>query len=124
MTAAEYRGRAREPKPRPQKYGNRKVDVDGITFDSAREARRWGELQMLERAGEIRDLRRQVRLHLWGQRAPLVSDKGRRLSYVADFVYEDAEGRTVVEDAKGHPTPEYRLKKAILRAMGVEIVEV
>ena len=103
--------------PTRRKYGNDPRTVDGIRFDSAREARRWCELQALERAGEIRDLRRQVEYP--------VEVNGRRICYyVADFVYRTPKGVTV-EDAKGHPTPVYRLKKKLVEALyGFEIREV
>jgi hypothetical protein len=106
------------------KYRAKKIEVDGLTFDSQKEAARWFDLLSLQRAKLITDLQRQVRFDLHGQHMPLVSDKGRRLSYVADFVYRRRDGVQVIEDAKGFKTPEYKLKKAILRAMGHEIVEV
>lgn len=106
-----------------QKYSAERVEVDGITFDSKKEMRRWLDLRTLERAGAISNLQRQVRFFLTGQYAPLVSEKGRRLSYIADFVYLDGN-RQIIEDAKGFATPEYKLKKAIMRAMGHEIREV
>lgn len=84
---------------RPPKYGNRRVEVDGLWFDSAKEARRWSALRLLERAGEIRNLRRQVR---W----PLTSgpDAAVVAHYVADFDYEerhDGVWLAVTEDVKG-----------------------
>lgn len=126
MSAVEYqamrRGRARAPRP---KYGNRKTVVDGIAFDSKAEARRWQELRYMEVAGRIRDLRRQVPIPLEGRDGPIRSPKGRQLVYRADFVYVEAEtGATVVEDAKGYETKDYKLKRAILAAQGVEIREV
>lgn len=105
------------------KYRAKKIEVDGLTFDSKKEAARWFDLLNLQRAGVIVDLQRQVRFDLQGQHMPLASDKGRRLSYVADFVYR-RDGTQVIEDAKGFRTPEFKLKKAILRAMGHEIIEV
>lgn len=108
---------------RENKYSARKIEVDGLTFDSQKEAARWFDLLNLQRAGMITDLQRQVRFDLHGQHMSLVSDKGRRLCYVADFVYR-RDGRQVIEDAKGFRTPEYKLKKAIMRSMGHEIVEV
>lgn len=94
------------------KYGNKKVNVGGETFDSRLEARRFQILRLLERAGEIRDLRRQVPFEL----IPAYT-KGRRkvrpAVYVADFVYTDKHGRTHVEDTKGYKTAEYKLKKKI-----------
>lgn len=109
---------------RPSKYGNRKTVIDGVTFDSAREAKRWQELRLLERAGEITDLERQVSIPLWGRNGPLKFASGRMANYRADFTYRDRSGREVIEDAKGFETPEFRLKRAVLAAQGVEIVTV
>lgn len=108
------------------KFGAIPTTVDGIRFDSAREARRWGELRLLEKAGEIRALRRQVRIEMQGRDGPILTPTGKPAVYVADFVYEDRRlgWAEVIEDAKGHPTPEYKLKRAVLAAMGLEIVEV
>lgn len=101
---------------RPHKYGAKPTVVDGVRFPSQKEARRWGELKLLERAGEIRDLRRQVRFALDVNGIPVCH-------YIADFVYFENHAR-VVEDAKGFPTPEYRLKAKLMRAVhGVEIRE-
>jgi hypothetical protein len=107
------------------KFGAVSVVVDGIRFASLREARRWGELRLLERAGQIRALRRQVKIPLVGRDGPILTDTGRPRTYVADFVYEDRclGWAEVVEDAKGYPTPEYRLKRAILAAQGVTVAE-
>lgn len=105
------------------KYRAKKCVVDGIKFDSQKEAKRWFHLKNLERAKEITDLRRQVRFPLLGQHMPLMSDAGRPLSYVADFVYL-RDGKQVIEDTKGYLTKEYKLKKAIMRAMGLTVVEV
>lgn len=105
------------------KFGAIKTTIDGIKFDSMREARRWGELRLMERAGEIRNLRRQVRIPMEGRDGPILTPTGRHAVYVADFVYEDRRlnWAEVIEDAKGHPTPEFRLKRAILAAQGKEI---
>lgn len=92
------------------KYHARKTTVDGITFDSKKEAKRWCELKLMERSGVIRDLQRQVRFEL----VPAFDAGGRHYratTYVADFVYYDVEaGRTVYEDVKGYRTDVYRLK--------------
>ena len=94
------------------KYGNRKINMAGEVFDSRLEARRYQVLRLLERAGEIRGLRRQVRFEL----IPAYT-KGKRkvkaVTYVADFVYTDKLGRTHVEDAKGYKTDVYKLKKKL-----------
>ena len=108
------------------KFGAIKQTVDGIKFDSMSEARRWGELRLLEKAGEIRNLKRQVRIKLEGRDGPIrFHSSNRQAVYVADFVYEDRRlgWAEVIEDKKGFATPEYKLKRAILSAMGLEIVE-
>lgn len=108
------------------KYGNRKTVVDGVVFDSAREARRWQELKLLERAGEISHLRRQVPFELIPTQKEGKRVVERAVTYVADFVYTDnATGGSVVEDAKGIRTKEYILKRKMMRYLcGVIVREV
>ncbi|AXC50042.1 DUF1064 domain-containing protein [Paracoccus suum] len=108
-----------------KKFGNIPVEYDGMRFDSQREMARYAALKLLEKGGAIRDLRRQVRLPLEGRDGPVRFQPSNRVAvYVADFVYFDtARGLEVIEDAKGHRTPEYKLKRAILAAQGVEIIE-
>lgn len=95
------------------KYGNRKITVNGITFDSLREYARWQELKWLQRAGHITDLERQVKYELIP--AQRINGKlvERAVSYIADFVYKE-KGQTVVEDAKGAKTKEYILKRKMM----------
>ena len=118
-----------------QKYGNRKTEVDGIEFDSRKEAARYLELALLQRAGEIKNLRRQVKFILIPAQheAPDPAAKKpkpgklieRECAYFADFVYEDREGTTVVEDTKGLRTKEYIIKrKLMLERFGIRIREV
>jgi hypothetical protein len=102
------------------KFRNRKVTVDGETFDSAKEHRRWGELQLLQRAGQITDLRRQVPF--------AIEVNGHKVcKYIADAVYLE-NGAQVVEDVKSEITrkdPAYRLKNKLMRAVhNIEIREV
>ena len=103
----------RSDKKKRPKYGNRKISRDGITFDSAKEARRWSELLLLERAGVIQNLRRQVKYELIPSQRIGGKVVERACSYVADFVYEE-EGKTVVEDTKGYKTPEYIIKRKLM----------
>ena len=102
------------------KYNNTKIRVDGRLFDSKAEAARWQELQLLERAGEITELERQVEYEL------IPKQKGERaVKYIADFRYKDHEGETVVEDTKGVKTPVYILKrKLLLWVHGIRVREV
>ncbi|AKG94553.1 hypothetical protein Shpa_42 [Paracoccus phage Shpa] len=108
-----------------RKFGNVPQEVDGIKFDSMKEAARWGALKLLENAGLIRDLKRQVRFPLEGRDGPIrFKPSNRPAVYVADFTYFDVpKGVQIIEDAKGYRTPEYKLKRAILAAQGVEIIE-
>lgn len=114
---------AAEAKPK-SKYHARAVVVDGVRFHSAGEAKRWGELRLLERGKHIRHLRRQVPFKL------LVNDI-LICTYVADFVYTDytlkSEWEVVVEDFKSPATrklPEYRLKYKLMQAIyGITIFE-
>lgn len=106
------------------KYHARKTVVDGITFDSKKEAKRYVELRDLERAGDIRDLKRQVRYEI----VPAFDVDGkhyRPVAYIADFVYTDCKtGEKIVEDCKGYRTDVYRLKaKMFAHKFGVAILE-
>lgn len=106
------------------KYNNRKVRRDGLTFDSKKEHKRYNELLLLEQAGEIRNLRRQVKFVLIPtQREPSqIGTRGgvkkgklleRECSYIADFVYTE-NGKTVVEDTKGFRTKDYIIKRKLM----------
>lgn len=105
------------------KYRNKKTMLDGEVFDSRREAQRWAELCIMQKAGEITDLRRQVRFPL------LPSQKGRTrwerpVYYIADFVYT-MDGAQIIEDAKGVKTRDYILKRKMMMYFhGVEVKEV
>ena len=102
------------------KYRARKVTFDGITFDSKREANRFMELRLLLRAGEISDLELQKKYQLIPKQG-----KERAVHYVADFVYKDKTGKTIVEDTKGMRTREYIIKrKLMLWVHGISIREV
>ena len=86
----------------PRKYLNKKVIAEGIEFDSAKEARRYHELKLLERAGEISELELQKEyLLIPNQRGEDGKVIERAIKYTADFVYKE-HGKTVVEDVKGY----------------------
>lgn len=118
-----------------RKYRNRKAVMDGIVFDSVREMRRYAELSLLEKAGEIKNLRMQVVYELLpvqresdtiGKRGGVKKGKviENAVKYVADFVYEQ-DGETVVEDSKGFHTKDYIIKrKLMLWRYGIRIKEV
>ena len=108
------------------KYNNKKIIVDGQKFDSKKEANRYKELRLLERAGEIKDLRTQVKFKLIPAQRDEATGKvvERECSYKADFVYEE-DGKTVVEDVKGFRTKEYIIKrKLLLWKYGIRIREI
>lgn len=106
------------------KYGNKKIVRDGMTFDSLKEYRRFGELSLLLRAGAITDLERQVEFELIPcQREPdIIGVRGgvkkgkvieKKCSYIADFVYKE-NGKTIVEDTKGFKTKDYIIKRKLM----------
>jgi hypothetical protein len=115
---------------RPSKYGAKRTEVDGITFHSQKEARRYGELKLLEKAGRVRNIVLQPSYPL-----EVLERESRPIGiYRADFLYQELEvdeggmsgrWREVVEDVKGFKTPLYRWKKKHFEAQyGVEIREV
>lgn len=122
------------------KYHSRKVTVDGVTYDSMKEYRRFKELSLLERAGAIQNLQRQVKYVLIPAQREFCNEiytKGRKkgcfkpgkllekeCSYIADFVYTQ-NGEIVVEDTKGFRTKDYIIKrKLMLWVHGIQIREV
>ena len=106
------------------KYNSRKTKIDGITFDSKREANRYLELKLLQRAGKIKDLQLQVPYELTPAYTNKSGKKIRASRYYADFVYIE-NGEQVIEDVKGVKTDLYKLKKKILETKyGLEIKEV
>ena len=108
------------------KYNNKKITVDGQKFDSKKEANRYHELVLMEKAGVIKNLSRQVKFVLIPSQRDEATGKviERECSYKADFVYEE-DGKTVVEDVKGFRTKEYIIKrKLMLYQYGIRIREV
>lgn len=130
--------KAGEGKPSPRKYGNKKITVGGITFDSRREAKRYQELYFLQKAGKISDLELQKRFELipaqyesferYGKKGQRLKD-GRicvekAVFYVADFCYVQ-DGQKVVEDTKGVRTKDYVIKRKLMRWVhGISVREV
>lgn len=98
------------------KYHARRTVIGGETFDSQREALRYQALKQMQRDGEIKKLRRQVKFDL--------TVNGVRVGfYKCDFAYVE-RGKEITEDVKGFPTPVYRLKKKLMKAIyGIEIRE-
>ena len=138
-----------KPRKQPRKQGNKKIERDGMTFDSIAEARRYQELLLMQRAGTITDLRCQVAFELipaqyeevpTGEFYKIGKRKGqpkmnrvcveKSLKYIADFVYKQY-GETVVEDVKGYKDPrsvpyaKFVIKrKLMLERFGVRVREV
>jgi len=111
-----YNPRLKRSRP---KYGNKKTVVNGIKFDSKWEAERYLYIKSLERAGRVKDLELQVRYNL------IVNDQ-KICAYIADFRYKredkDGEWHEIIEDAKGVETPEFKLKKKLMKAcLGIDI---
>lgn len=117
------------------KYKAKKVYDGNLVFDSKKEHRRWKELTIMENAGEISDLERQVKYVLIpaahepdriGPRGGVKRGKliERECAYIADFVYI-RNGERIVEDTKGMRTPDYIIKrKLMLRVYGIRIHEI
>lgn len=107
------------------KYNSNKTVVDGQKFDSKKEANRYQELLLLEKAGVIKNLSRQVKFVLIpSQRDESGKVIERECSYKADFTYEEGI-KTVVEDVKGYRTKEYIIKrKLLLWQYGIRIREI
>lgn len=118
-----------------RKYGNKKVIVNGIEFDSKKEAMRYQDLMMLEKAGIIQNLELQHKFVLIpAQREPdIIGKRGgkkpgrlieKECSYIADFVYMK-DGKVIVEDTKGFRTKDYIIKrKLLLWVHGLRINEI
>jgi hypothetical protein len=122
LSLEEYRALSQKKsikKPVRNKYQAIKQEVDGLTFDSKREAGRYRELKLLASQGLITNFERQVRF-------PLLVNEQKVGTYVADFVYEK-NGERVVEDVKSDMTrklPVYRLKCKLMNAIyGISILE-
>ena len=106
------------------KYKNRKLTIAGEVFDSQKEYSRYRELALLQKAGQISDLKRQVKYELIPSQRIGGKVVEKSCAYIADFVYRE-NGETVVEDTKGFRTKDYIIKrKLMLYVYGIRIREV
>lgn len=105
------------------KYRNKKTEIDGIKFDSKKEARRYAELMMLHKRGEISHLRLQQEFTLMESFKTPQGKKVNGIKYRADFTYFK-DGEYVIEDVKGMKTKEYELKKKLMADKGYFIKEI
>lgn len=106
IDGADYEALIHQPK---NKYNARRTNVDGIVFHSGKEAARYSQLKILEKSGEIKNLRLQVKI-------PIDINGIHVCNYIADFVYDEGSAE-VVEDAKGKRTDVYQLKKKLMLAV-------
>lgn len=108
---------------RRNKYHAKGINTLDGHFDSKKEYNRFVELSLAQRAGVIRDLRRQVRYNLIPSQKREGKVVERAVDYIADFVYLK-DGEEIVEDCKGYKTPEYIIKrKLMLYLKGIRIYE-
>ncbi len=111
MSASEYRKMLKTPKK--SKYNARKTKVDGITFDSLKEANYYKELELLRQAGEIKWYCLQPRFPL-----------SEGIEYRADFIVCDKNDKTHIIDVKGFKTQVYKMKKKLLKnKFGINLEE-
>jgi|SRR5476651_541189 hypothetical protein len=107
------------------KYGAVPTVVDNVRFASQKEARRYSELKLLQKIGEISALDLQPRYELKVHSPYDMSGPFKICTYVGDFAYIEKGGKQVVEDVKGVKTPVYRLKKRLMKAVfGIEVKEI
>lgn len=116
------------------KFNNKKIEIDGVLFDSIKEGNRYCELKLLERAGEIKDLKIQVPFELVpalcepntiGKRGGIKKGKTieNSVTYKADFVYYDnRKKQTIVEDSKGFRTKDYIIKRKLFKQIFKEYI--
>lgn len=110
-------------------YINKKVVIDGIKFDSKKEAKRYRDLLLMQRAGEISDLELQPKFELIrGVKFAGTNRAKPAIRYFADFAYTDTKtGKRIVEDVKSPVTkekPSYKMKRHMMLAIhGIEVLE-
>ena len=104
-------------KKRTSKYSNKKTVIDGVTFDSKKEASRYLDLRLLEQFNKIKNLELQPKYSFEMNGVKICT-------YRADFRYIDKDGNEIIEDVKGYKTSMYRLKKKLMRAFyGIDVKE-
>lgn len=113
------------------KYNSRKAVVNGISFDSQKEAARYRALMILVEAEQIKDLKLQPEFTLQEAFKTPEGEAVRAVRYRADFSYlrpvregVDTRWERVVEDVKGYKTKEYEIKRKLLLGLGVKVVEI
>lgn len=100
------------------KYNNKKTEYNGRTYDSKREAHRAWELDMLQKAGEVKEIEYQPVFEC------VVNNK-KICKYIADFKITYSDGHVEIEDVKGYKTDVYKLKKKLVEALhNIIILEV
>ena len=103
MSQSEYKQLiSKQATAKPSKYGNVRTEIDGHTFDSKAEARRYSELKILQQCGEIKGFGLQPSFVLPGD-----------IRYRPDFIVCGADGEIWVEDVKGMETKEFKIKKKL-----------
>jgi hypothetical protein len=114
ISAADFRKRLIK---KPSKFGNERIELDGIVFASKAEAKRYAELKALERAGEIAELELQPKFKLTVNGVEVCT-------YIGDFRYRHvATKKLVTEDVKGFETKDFKLKAKLFKAVfGHDIV--
>lgn len=105
----------KKPGQKETKYHSQKITVSGKTFDSIKEGSRYADLVLMERSGEISELKCQVPfLLIPSQKRENGKVIEKPVKYIADFVYKDKNGNTVVEDTKGVRTADYIIKRKLM----------
>ena len=106
------------------KYKNEKTTVNGIQFDSRKEAERYQQLMLLLKAGKITQLKLQHSFTLQGSFTTPDGEKIRAITYIADFTYYDEKGNFTIEDVKGYKTRAYKDKYKRMADLGYTITEI
>lgn len=118
------------PRELMSKYNSRKTVVNGVAFDSKKEAARFGQLLLLERSGDLKDLKLQPEFTIQEAFKTTDGESIRAVRYRADFSYlrrvkegPDTCWERVVEDVKGYRTKDYAIKRKLMLGMGIKVVE-